>query len=116
MSSPKNAGLQFTSVAGEADWFATDLSFHALGTSFLLNGERPVTLPGLGTHNVYNALAVIAAAHRLGVPEEDVLQQLACVPSAVTSDPLPRDRSRSTRATCGSTSPSSRGCAPRPSW
>lgn len=76
------AKVQFTSVTREADWFATDLRFHALGTTFLLQGQRPVTLPRLGTHVVYNALAVIAAAHRLGVAEDDVLQALATVPSA----------------------------------
>ncbi|MCB9876178.1 MAG: UDP-N-acetylmuramoyl-tripeptide--D-alanyl-D-alanine ligase [Planctomycetes bacterium] len=76
------AAVELISVSREADWFATDVQFHALGTSFLLQGERPVTLPRLGTHNVYNALAVIAAASRLGVPEELVLQTLAKVPSA----------------------------------
>lgn len=75
------AKVQFTSVTRAADWFATDVSFHALGTTFLLQGERPVTLPCLGTHNVYNALAVIAAASWLGVAEEIVLQTLATLPS-----------------------------------
>ena len=41
-----------------------------------------MTVPRLGTHNVYNALAVIAAAYHLGVPEDEVLRQLANVPSA----------------------------------
>jgi UDP-N-acetylmuramoyl-tripeptide--D-alanyl-D-alanine ligase len=76
------ADVQLTSVTRAADWFATDVRFHALGTTFLLQGERPVTLPRLGTHNVYNALAVIAAASRLGVAEQDVLEALATVPSA----------------------------------
>jgi len=77
-----SASVELISLHREADWFATNVQFHALGTTFLLQGERPVTLPRLGTHNVYNALAVIAAAHRLGVPEEDVLKLLASVPSA----------------------------------
>jgi len=76
------ATVEFISVTREADWFATDVRFHAFGTTFLLQGERPVTLPRLGRHNVYNALAVIAAAHHLGVPEDDVLRELASVPSA----------------------------------
>jgi UDP-N-acetylmuramyl pentapeptide synthase len=71
----QGAKVQFTSVSREADWFATDVRFHALGTTFLLQGERPVTLPRLGTHNVYNALAVIAAASHLGVAEDDVLRR-----------------------------------------
>ena len=82
MAELTDADVELISVNRETDWFATNVQFHALGTTFLLQGERPVTLPRLGTHNVYNALAVIAAAHRLGVPEEDVLQQLATVPSA----------------------------------
>ncbi|MFT4511736.1 MAG: UDP-N-acetylmuramoyl-tripeptide--D-alanyl-D-alanine ligase [Planctomycetota bacterium] len=82
MAELTSADVEFISVNRETDWFATDVQFHALGTTFLLQGSRPVTLPRLGTHNVYNALAVIAAAHRLGVPEELVLRQLGCVPSA----------------------------------
>ncbi|MGB3970236.1 MAG: UDP-N-acetylmuramoyl-tripeptide--D-alanyl-D-alanine ligase [Planctomycetota bacterium] len=82
MASITKAEVQFTSCSREADWFATDVRFHALGTTFLLQGTRPVTLGRLGTHNVYNALAVIAAASRLGVAEEDILQALAAVPSS----------------------------------
>jgi len=82
MAESTRARVQFASVARTADWFATDVRFHALGTSFLLQGARPVTLPRLGTHNVYNALFAIAAASHLGVAEEDVLRALAGVPSA----------------------------------
>ncbi|MFK7741919.1 MAG: UDP-N-acetylmuramoyl-tripeptide--D-alanyl-D-alanine ligase [Planctomycetota bacterium] len=82
MARNTDAQVELVSVHREADWFATDVRFHALGTTFLLRGERPVTLPRLGTHNVYNALSVIAAAHRLGVPEDVVLHRLASVPSA----------------------------------
>lgn len=82
MAELTSADVEFISVNRETDWYATDVQFHALGTTFLLQGVRPVTLPRLGTHNVYNALAVIAAAHRLGVPEELVLRQLGSVPSA----------------------------------
>ncbi|MEC8652430.1 MAG: UDP-N-acetylmuramoyl-tripeptide--D-alanyl-D-alanine ligase, partial [Planctomycetota bacterium] len=82
MAELTDAKVEFLSVHRQADWFATDVRFHALGTTFLLQGKRPVTLPRLGRHNVYNALAVIAAAHHLGVPEDVVLRQLASVPSA----------------------------------
>jgi UDP-N-acetylmuramoyl-tripeptide--D-alanyl-D-alanine ligase len=82
MAELTKARVELISVHRKADWYATDVRFHALGTTFLLQGERPVTLPRLGTHNVYNALAVIAAAHHLGVPEDEVLRQLAGVPSA----------------------------------
>ena len=82
MAAVAKAKVQFTSVSRPADWFATEVRFHALGTTFLLQGERPVTLPRLGTHNVYNALAVIAAASHLGMAEEHILRALAAVPSA----------------------------------
>ena len=82
MAAVTRAKVELFRVEHEADWFATDVRFHALGTTFLLQGRRQVTLPRLGTHNVYNALAVIAAASHLGVAEEDVLQALATVPSA----------------------------------
>lgn len=82
MADATKAEVQLFSCTRPADWFATDVRFHALGTTFLLQGQRPVTLPRLGTHNVYNALAVIAAASRLGVAEEVVLQALANVPSS----------------------------------
>jgi UDP-N-acetylmuramoyl-tripeptide--D-alanyl-D-alanine ligase len=76
------ARVELLSVSREADWFATDVRFHALGTTFRLRGERCVTVPRLGTHNVYNALAVIAAASHIGVAEESILASLAKVPSA----------------------------------
>lgn len=82
MAAVTKARVQLTSVTRAADWFATDVRFHGLGTTFRLNGERVVTLPLMGTHNVYNALAVIAAATELGVPEQQVLAALAQVPSA----------------------------------
>ncbi|MGE3174775.1 MAG: UDP-N-acetylmuramoyl-tripeptide--D-alanyl-D-alanine ligase [Planctomycetota bacterium] len=82
MAEVTRARVQFVAIDKEADWFATDVQFHAFGTSFLLQGSRPVTVPRLGTHNVYNALFVLAAATELGVPEEQALQWLSEVPVA----------------------------------
>ena len=82
MAGLTKARVQFVAVDKPADWYATNVQFHAMGTSFLLQGQRPVTLPRVGTHNVYNALFVIAAASEMGVPEEQVLQALAAVPPA----------------------------------
>jgi UDP-N-acetylmuramoyl-tripeptide--D-alanyl-D-alanine ligase len=76
MAGSTRAKVKFVAVDREADWFATDIRFHAFGTSFRLQGERCVTVPRLGTHNVYNALFVIAAATELGMPEQVVLQAL----------------------------------------
>lgn len=82
MAAATKAEVQLFRVNGQADWFATDVRFHALGTTFLLQGKRPVTLARLGTHSVYNALAVIAAASRLGVAEEAIVDALARLPAA----------------------------------
>lgn len=64
----------------EADWFATDVRFCRLGTTFRLQGERLVTLPVLGTHSVYNALLSIAAAVELGMKLDKVLEGLGSLP------------------------------------
>ena len=69
-----------TRIGQEADWFATDLKAHGLGTSFLLQGKRPVTIPLLGSHNVSNALMTIAAAVEMGVELDFVLDSLADMP------------------------------------
>lgn len=82
MAAVTRARVQFVAIDRQADWFATDVQFHGLGTTFRLQGNRPVTLPRLGTHNVYNALMVIAAASHLGVPEQQILQVLGEVPAA----------------------------------
>lgn len=50
------------------------------GTTFRLNGERPVALPRLGSHNVYNALFCIAAAAELGVSPAMAIEALAVLP------------------------------------
>ena len=72
-----NARTAMVRIDAEADWFATNLRFQDLGTSFLLCGKRRVTLPRLGSHNVYNALFSIAAATELGVDEDSVVSALA---------------------------------------
>ena len=82
MAAHTAARVEWFGIERQADWFATDLRAEGAGTSFLLQGARRVTLPHLGAHNVSNALAVIAAAHHLGVPEDLVLSQLAAAPSA----------------------------------
>ncbi len=82
MAAATRGRVRFVRLDAEADWFATDVQFHAFGTSFRLQGERSVTLPRLGTHNVYNALFTLAAAAELGVPEDVALQALSEVPPA----------------------------------
>ncbi len=66
----------------EADWRATDVHSHGLGTSFRLNEEHPVTLSRIGSHNVYNALSTIAVAVELGLPLDDVIAGLSHLPAS----------------------------------
>lgn len=82
MASATRAAVQWVRIDREADWFATDVRFSGIGTCFRLNGDRPVTLPRLGTHNVYNALFTIAAAARLGMELDPILERLAEIPAA----------------------------------
>ena len=61
---------------GIGDLDATDLIFHSGGTTFRLNG-REVTSPLLGTHNVQNLLAALAACVGLGLELDHVLQAVS---------------------------------------
>lgn len=81
MRAATRARVQEVRVDSEADWFATDVRFHGLGTSFRLQGETPVTLPRLGSHNVYNALFTVAAASELGVDLDTIVAGLCAVPA-----------------------------------
>jgi len=60
----------------EGDLDARDLYFHSGGTTFRLNGHE-VTSPLLGTHNVQNLLAALAACLGLGLTLEEVLPHVA---------------------------------------
>ncbi len=79
MAEDCKARVVFVSAAEEADWFATDVRFCSLGTTFRLQGDRQVTLPRLGTHNVYNALMAIAAATEIGMGLDEILEALSGV-------------------------------------
>lgn len=66
------------SVDGEGDLNASDVFFHAGGTTFrlagpALRGSRTLTSPLLGLHNVQNLLAALAACHGLGLELDRVL-------------------------------------------
>jgi len=74
------------SVGGAAsgargDLDATDILFHSGGTTFRLNGHE-VTSPLLGTHNVQNLLAALAACVGLSIPLEDVLPGVSSLSGA----------------------------------
>jgi len=58
--------------------FATDILCGPSGTEFSLNDSRHrFFIPMLGKHSACNALAAIAVAKRLGVPEEEIIEGLA---------------------------------------
>lgn len=67
-----------TSVEGEGELNATDVWFHAGGTTFRLEGHE-VTSPLLGTHNVHNLLCALAACRGLGLSLEEVLPSVSRV-------------------------------------
>jgi len=64
-----------------ADYMAYNInSFGEEGISFdvTVDGrDYTVHIPTPGVHNVYNALAAVAAGHELGVPMEDIIEGIA---------------------------------------
>jgi UDP-N-acetylmuramoyl-tripeptide--D-alanyl-D-alanine ligase len=55
-----------------ADVRATDVSMDATGVRFVLNGRVEVTIPVIGRHNVYNALAAACVCGQLGLSAEQI--------------------------------------------
>jgi UDP-N-acetylmuramoyl-tripeptide--D-alanyl-D-alanine ligase len=65
------------------DLFATDIDCGLDGVRFRLNKSRLIVfVPLLGKHTAVNALAAIAIARRMGVPEETVVAGLASAKGA----------------------------------
>lgn len=65
-----------------ADYFASEIRQDMkAGTEFLLNGEDSVRIPILGTHNVHNALAAIAAAKEFGIDIDTIREGLRDFPA-----------------------------------
>jgi UDP-N-acetylmuramate: L-alanyl-gamma-D-glutamyl-meso-diaminopimelate ligase len=67
-------------ISEEADWQATDVTVSVTGQSFnvLHGGSRYATMqiPLFGLHNVRNAMASIAVAHRLSIPAATIAEGL----------------------------------------
>lgn len=60
------------------DLFATDIRCDETGTRFSLNNSRrEVFVPMLGRHSACNALAAIAVARKMGVPEDLAIETMA---------------------------------------
>ncbi|XXM70993.1 UDP-N-acetylmuramoyl-tripeptide--D-alanyl-D-alanine ligase [Lysinibacillus sphaericus] len=67
-------------MGDNADYRAKDLRFSQRGMAFTLShkdAEYPVILPGPGVHNVYNAVAALAAVHSHGIELEGAIARLA---------------------------------------
>ena len=65
-------------IGAQADVRAEHIKFTISGSSFMV-GPQPVTVPMLGGHNVYNALAALAVGDVMGVPRSDAAQALAAM-------------------------------------
>lgn len=60
------------------DLFATDVECNESGVRFRLNnGRKQVFVPLLGRHTALNALAAIAVARRLGLSEDEIIENLS---------------------------------------
>jgi len=64
-------------LSTSADVFASDVRQDSEGISFLWNGTVRVWLPLIGRYNVYNALAAIAAACRMGLRRDFIAARLS---------------------------------------
>jgi UDP-N-acetylmuramoyl-L-alanyl-D-glutamate--2,6-diaminopimelate ligase len=73
----------YSERVGSAEVSATDVTFGARGSRFVLNASAdhvPVELPLIGDFNVMNALAAAAAAYALGMSAEQIAAGLARLP------------------------------------
>ncbi|MHA6260168.1 Mur ligase family protein [Sporosarcina sp. CAU 1771] len=62
---------------------ASEITYYKDGMQFNLNHKQkkyPMFVPGFGEHQVYNALAALAAAHEIGVSIEDAGDRLKTYP------------------------------------
>ena len=66
------------SLTKPADFTASDIKTSLEGVSFKINGE-PAKINLLGAHNVYNALAAVAAAARMGIHIKTAIKGLSAL-------------------------------------
>lgn len=66
------------SLTKPADFTASDIKTSLDGVSFKINGE-PAKINLLGAHNVYNALAAVAAAARMGIHIKTAIKGLGAL-------------------------------------
>ncbi|GKV57541.1 UDP-N-acetylmuramoyl-tripeptide--D-alanyl-D-alanine ligase [Sporosarcina sp. NCCP-2222] len=76
----KGEKILYISIQEETDYWATDIRYAEGGMAFTLHHDGAsfeAFVPGFGTHQVYNALAAIAATTEMGLAERDAIYQLA---------------------------------------
>ncbi|MCM8812452.1 MAG: UDP-N-acetylmuramoyl-tripeptide--D-alanyl-D-alanine ligase [Candidatus Omnitrophica bacterium] len=72
--------LTFFGIESDCQVRARDISIGWRQTSFAVAGGGNFTVPLPGRHNVYNALAAIAVARTLGVPDAVIRERLTAAP------------------------------------
>jgi UDP-N-acetylmuramoyl-tripeptide--D-alanyl-D-alanine ligase len=60
-----------------SDFRITGLERASQGIEFQVNGRRRISLPTIGAHNVYNALAAVSTARILGLSYDEISGRLA---------------------------------------
>lgn len=77
---PYKGKIIYFGVKNSAQFKGTKIKYVGKGMEFTLHhktGNYQVYVPGLGEHNVYNALAAIAACYSLGIDISKAIQRLA---------------------------------------
>jgi UDP-N-acetylmuramoyl-tripeptide--D-alanyl-D-alanine ligase len=64
-------------IKNRTDFFASHIRYHDTGIEFTVNQKYRFILRMLGLHNIYNALAAIAAASLFGISFADMAERLA---------------------------------------
>jgi len=59
------------------DFYADDINLEPDGINFKLNGKHDINLAFVGRHNIYNALAAIAASWDFGISIDDIREALS---------------------------------------
>jgi UDP-N-acetylmuramoyl-L-alanyl-D-glutamate--2,6-diaminopimelate ligase len=72
-------------ISEKANVSAQNIRISSKGAEFILvtpQGRKKITIPHLGLHNIYNALATAAAALSVGIPFDTVISGLQSAPAA----------------------------------
>ena len=74
-----NGRILKVGIDSSSDFKADDIKYSTDGMQFNVQFEQkeyPMFVPGIGEHQVYNALAAIAAAHEMGISFQEVANRL----------------------------------------